>query len=277
METILRKRTIRPSSRNEKSISYKIDTKAVTKGDTLVVEIDHESKSFNKTFQFKGSDISDKNSISFRVKDFETSIELSWSGAQPTSITTNDNRTIQKQTKQSDKVPKENIVIKYDSINLKQSFEPISNFETKILILGTLPGDKSLNLNQYYADNRNLFWQIISNITNLELPKTYEEKNELLLKTKIGIWDVAHKAIRKGSTDKEIVNEEPNDIDSFIDKHKNLRIIGFNGKKASAIYDKYFSRKNNLKYILLPSTSSMNQSNYSFETICNLWKQILID
>ena len=42
---------------------------------------------------------------------------------------------------------------------LKTSFDPISNSETNVLILGTMPGDKSLELNEYYGHSRNKFWK----------------------------------------------------------------------------------------------------------------------
>ncbi len=80
MAEIICNRTIRPSSRLETSNSYKIDTKKVLSGDTLIVNIDHESKPFKKTFRFNGSDVAHKNSISFRVS---THIDISWSGVQP--------------------------------------------------------------------------------------------------------------------------------------------------------------------------------------------------
>lgn len=81
--------------------------------------------------------------------------------------------------------------------NLKTSFDPISNSDTSVLILGTMPGDKSLELNEYYGHPSNKFWKIIATITNNKLPLTYSDKKALLLKTRIGIWDVAHKAIQK--------------------------------------------------------------------------------
>jgi len=57
MAEIIRNRKISPSSRLATSKNYKIDTKQVTKHDTLVVNIDHESKPFRKTFKFRGKDI----------------------------------------------------------------------------------------------------------------------------------------------------------------------------------------------------------------------------
>lgn len=165
-------------------------------------------------------------------------------------------------------------IVKTPSTDTKTSFDPISNSDTTILILGTMPGDKSLELGEYYGHSRNKFWKIISTITDNDLPLTYPDKKALLLKTKIGIWDVAHKANRKGSLDSAIEDEEPNDLDSFIARHKNLKVIGFNGTKSQALFDKYFDRKSGLKYISLPSTSPAN-TGIDFDNICKQWRQIL--
>lgn len=81
MATIIRNRTIRPSSRATTSKSYKVDTKNIGSGDTLIVNIDHESKGFAKQFKFNGSELKAKKSISFRVHDYGTEIQIMWSGA----------------------------------------------------------------------------------------------------------------------------------------------------------------------------------------------------
>lgn len=270
MAEISRNRTIRPSSRLEKSKSYKIDTKTVSRGDILVVNIDHETKSFRKTYKFNGSDIAHKDSISFRVNDYGTTIDISWSGATPIgTILSKATTTITSTKKAADKVASKPILT-----HTKTSFDPISDTETTILILGTMPGDKSLELGEYYGHSRNRFWKIISSITNSDFPQTYADKKALLLKTKIGIWDVAHKANRKGSLDSAIEEEEPNDLNSFIDKHQNLKVIGFNGTKSEALYNKYFTRKPGIKYISLPSTSPAN-TGINFDNICKQWRQIL--
>lgn len=274
MTEIKRNRTIRPSSRNEKSKSYKIDTKSVSSGDILVVKIDHESKLFHRTFKFKGSDLAHKNSISFRVNDYGTHIDISWSGANPHGIETTEKKassiTRKKLEKRIIKGKKTNSILKHT----KTSFAPISNSDTTILILGTMPGDKSIELGEYYGHSRNKFWKVISTITENDLPESYNDKKTLLLKTRIGIWDVAHNAIRKGSLDSAIENEQPNEIIDFIKIHHNLKLIGFNGTKSQALYDKYFEREFGIKYILLPSTSPAN-TGIDFDGICRKWKQIL--
>jgi len=156
----------------------------------------------------------------------------------------------------------------------KKSFNPISNSETSILIFGSLPGNKSLELNEYYGHPRNRFWKIISVITENDLPLNYLDKKSLLFKTKIGVWDVANKAIREGSLDIAIKNELPNDLDNFISKHKNLKLIGFNGKKTEKLFDKYFVRQKNIRYLSLPSSSPAN-AKISLEDIYKAWKEIL--
>ena len=51
---------------------------------------------------------------------------------------------------------------------LKKSFEPIINDKSKILILGSLPSDKSIIANEYYGNKTNQFWDIISLIFEKE-------------------------------------------------------------------------------------------------------------
>lgn len=166
-------------------------------------------------------------------------------------------------------------MVRASSTYTKKSFAPISNSETTILILGTMPGDKSLELGEYYGHARNRFWKIIATITNNDLPITYSDKKRLLLKSKIGVWDVINTANRKGSLDSAIQDVVQNNLDNFITKHKNLKVIGFNGQKSEALFDKYFDRKSNLSYISLPSTSPAN-ARIDFDSICKIWQQLVI-
>jgi len=158
--------------------------------------------------------------------------------------------------------------------NLKSSFPPISDPEIEILILGTLPGDQSHQLGEYFANPRNRFWKIISTISSKPIPETYSEKVILLLENKIGVWNVLLKAERKGSLDSAIKNEVPNDLLSFIANHPKLRVIGFDGLKPEAYYDKYFTRRSDLTYLSLPSCSPAN-ARCSLQTLCEKWAELL--
>lgn len=160
------------------------------------------------------------------------------------------------------------------SENVKRSFDPISNPDTRILILGSMPGDKSLELGEYYGHPRNRFWRILATITNSDLPIDYADKKAFLFRSKIGVWDVAYKANRKGSLDSAIKEDEPNKLDEFISAHKNLKTIAFNGKKSQLLFEKHFDRKTGINYITLPSSSPAN-AGISFDEISNLWRQVM--
>lgn len=269
MTDIIRNRTIRPSSRLEISKSYKIDTENVSGRDNLIVNIDHEAKPFKKSYCFKGSDVAHKSSISFRVNDYGTHIDISWSGAQPlgTVITT-------ATSKQVVQRPISKPVVKTATTsNSKKSFAPLVWEDTEILILGTMPGDRSLEVGEYYAHSRNRFWKIIATITEEEVPTTYGEKKSLLKRNKIGLWDVAKAVNRKGSLDTNITNAVPNDLEEFLKSNKKIKVIGFNGNKSANLFAKFFSRKSNIVYYNLASTSPAN-TGINFEQICKEWKRI---
>jgi hypoxanthine-DNA glycosylase len=156
----------------------------------------------------------------------------------------------------------------------KLSFEPISDCSTEVLILGSLPGEKSLAMHEYYAHPQNKFWRIIAAITNNHTPATYDDKLSMLITNKIGVWDVVREAKRIGSLDTNIVDEVPNNVDGFISRHTNLKVIGFNGTKSMKLFDKYFKRHEHLKYIHLPSSSPAN-ARIKFDQICEKWRELL--
>ena len=143
------------------------------------------------------------------------------------------------------------------------SFSPISSTESNILILGTMPGTKSLELNQYYGHNQNNFWKFLFTIYNEELSNDYETRKNLLLKNKIALWDVLQYCDRIGSLDSAIKNEIANDFETFLEKHPNIKTILFNGQKAAAFFKKYVHLKNSYHLITLPSTSPANASKTS--------------
>jgi hypoxanthine-DNA glycosylase len=157
----------------------------------------------------------------------------------------------------------------------KTSFAPVSNSETRILILGTLPGERSLQMAQYYAHPNNRFWRIMAALTKSAFPANYEGKLKMLLDNKIGVWDVVQAAKRVGSLDTNIVEEVPNDLERFINLHPKLEAIAFNGSKAQKLYDKYFERRQTLKYLPLPSTSPAN-AGFKFEGLLEKWREILL-
>jgi len=141
----------------------------------------------------------------------------------------------------------------------KSGFPPIIDQNTEILILGSLPSDKSLKAGEYYANPQNQFWKIIFAIFNNNSPLyQYNEKTELLLKNKIGLWDVITEADRVGSLDSNIQQEVLNDFSGLFEAFPNLKKLAFNGDMA---FQSFLRMKGGLPHkelILLPSSSSAN-------------------
>jgi hypoxanthine-DNA glycosylase len=79
----------------------------------------------------------------------------------------------------------------------KYSFPPIVQSDAKILLLGTLPGEESLRLQQYYGHTRNHFWPIIAAVFNELPPASYSERVAMLLRNRIALWDVLERAERR--------------------------------------------------------------------------------
>jgi len=156
----------------------------------------------------------------------------------------------------------------------KNSFEPLVDDNTEILILGTMPGDRSLSVGEYYAHPGNRFWKIIAKITNENIPIYYDEKKKLLTKCKIGLWDVAKMADRKGSLDSNMSDETPNDLNEFLNNYPKIRVIGLNGGKAVNLFSKFFNKLPHIVYHNLSSSSGANTS-ITLEESCNNWKRIL--
>ena len=150
------------------------------------------------------------------------------------------------------------------------NIEPIWDCNSRILILGSFPSVKSREMAFFYGHPQNRFWKVIANIYEEELPKTIDEKKEMLLKHKIAIWDVIKSCDIIGSADNSIKNVVPNKLD-IIFKNANIENIYVNGNQALNLYNKYLLPIIKIKATLLPSTSPANAT-YSFEKLCTIWQ-----
>ncbi|WP_411679661.1 DNA-deoxyinosine glycosylase [Clostridium thailandense] len=155
-----------------------------------------------------------------------------------------------------------------------RSFKPIIDNNSKILILGSIPGVESLNKQQYYAHKRNQFWKIIFSLYELSPSESYEKKIKFLKSKGIALWDVIDCCFREGSLDSDIKNELPNDFTSLFEKHPNIRCVLFNGSKSYEIFKKKIGFENfkSIEFHKLPSTSAAHA--IPFESKMNEWKII---
>lgn len=163
--------------------------------------------------------------------------------------------------------------------NYKKGLKPILGATPKILVLGSLPGDESLRKQEYYGNQRNMFWEVMTGILGEPAPVQYAQKVEYLKRHGIALWDVLHAAEREGSLDVNIHNEVFNDIDSLISENPSIKVIATNGGKAEKAFRKYLRKHPSLSFkrlCFLTSTSSMSLcSGWTLEKLINQWREIL--
>jgi double-stranded uracil-DNA glycosylase len=125
----------------------------------------------------------------------------------------------------------------------------------RVLVLGTLPGEESLRVQQYYAHPRNLFWPILFALFGAATLSDYGAKLAFARAQGIALWDVCMVGEREASADATIRRETPNAIDQLLDAHPSIGAVTFNGTGARRLYDKHFPRRPELTYLAMPSTS----------------------
>lgn len=125
-------------------------------------------------------------------------------------------------------------------VHQAQSFPPIVAPDARVLILGSMPGIKSLAARQYYAHSQNAFWKIMSDLFNAPVD-SYVACKRLIISNHLALWDVLKYCEREGSLDAAIRDDTMivNDFTAFLQKHKTITHIFFNGAKAAQVLKKY--------------------------------------
>jgi hypoxanthine-DNA glycosylase len=154
----------------------------------------------------------------------------------------------------------------------KASFPAVVDAQTRVLILGSLPGDASLALAQYYGHPRNAFWRLMETVLATPLVALpYEERLATLLSRGVGLWDVIAQAQRPGSLDAAIQDAEANDLLALIDTLPKLRAVAFNGGTAARLGGKLIGDR--LPTLALPSSSPAHAAR-SFAEKAQLWSAL---
>jgi hypoxanthine-DNA glycosylase len=150
---------------------------------------------------------------------------------------------------------------------LSVGFPPIVGSRPRVLVLGSLPGRKSLEMGQYYAQAQNSFWRIMEALFGAGPALPYPERLERLIANRVAVWDVLAAGERDGSLDSAIVPSSivVNDFGSFFARHAEIGLVCFNGTKAADLYRRRVApilapRFAALPSRLLPSTSPAHAS-----------------
>lgn len=145
-------------------------------------------------------------------------------------------------------------------------FEALSRLDARVLVLGTLPGERSLACGEYYAHPQNRFWSIAGSVFGFDPRGPYEVRLEQLLKHRIALWDVCAAARRPGSLDASIRSATvvPNDFPAFFAKHPDLMRVCFNGQQAAKLFQRLVGASLpadlRCEWVTLPSTSPAHAS-----------------
>ena len=144
------------------------------------------------------------------------------------------------------------------------SFAPHVAPDTRLLILGSLPGARSLAERRYYAHPTNQFWRLVGEVIGQPLAAmTYEARLATLADAKIGLWDVIRSAERRTSSDSLIREAEAHDLATLIAALPDMRMIAFNGGKAAAIGRRQLPVLEGVALVDLPSSSAANTVGYA--------------
>lgn len=145
---------------------------------------------------------------------------------------------------------------------LLRSFPFLVSPRSKILILGSMPGERSLKERQYYAHPQNIFWDIMGDLFGADRQISYSERLRILNRHRVALWDVAFECRRNGSLDAAIRTESvvPNDFTSLFSLGPQIDTVFFNGHKAEQLFRSLVLKsqglgKRPLRFLRLPSTS----------------------
>lgn len=160
-------------------------------------------------------------------------------------------------------------------MNICRSFPPVIAADSKVLILGSMPGKKSLAMQQYYAHPQNRFWKLMAALFKEKLPVEYSDKLALLRKNRVALWDVLGYCEREGSLDSDIRNEQPNDILNLLQNYPQLEAVFCNGGKAGRALKKYFATSLKIPVYYMHSTSPAN-ARMNLAALQEEWQQLKI-
>jgi len=154
----------------------------------------------------------------------------------------------------------------------KAGFPAVVDAQTRVLVLGSLPGDASLAAGQYYGHPRNAFWRLMETVLDAPLAALpYEQRLAALLARGVGLWDVVAQARRHGSLDAAILEPTANDLPALIETLPALRAVAFNGGTAARLGGRLLEPfADRLALLPLPSSSPAHAAR-SFADKAALW------
>lgn len=159
-----------------------------------------------------------------------------------------------------------------DAAERLRGLAPVAGPATRLLILGSFPGEASLRAQQYYAHPRNQFWPLLSALFGVDLrAMPYARRLREVRDRGLGIWDVYAACERQGSLDTSIRNARPNALGDLVARLPRLHGIAHNGGESAR--SMRLTRDLAEHCWRLPSSSPANAS-WSFERKLAAWRDV---
>jgi len=154
-----------------------------------------------------------------------------------------------------------------------RNFDPVFAPDARVLIVGSMPGVRSLEENRYYAHPRNAFWPILFDVFGQAPADNYEEKKALIVHNRLALWDAAAVCLREGSLDSNMRDVVFSDFAALYAKCPDIRTVLCNGGTAHALFIKS-GAAGERKVYRMPSTSPAYTMPY--EKKLAAWKEALM-
>jgi double-stranded uracil-DNA glycosylase len=155
---------------------------------------------------------------------------------------------------------------------------PVVDDGTRVLVLGSMPGQVSLQMQQYYAHPRNAFWRIMSELLGFDGHADYTARLDALLAAGIGLWDVLRLCDRPGSLDSAIVRDsmEVHDFEKLFARRPSIAHVFFNGAKAEQAFRRLVAPNlaRQPTYLRLPSSSPANAA-VAYDAKLRAWRAVV--
>ncbi len=153
---------------------------------------------------------------------------------------------------------------------LLDGLAPVVSRRTRLVVLGSFPGEASLRAQQYYGHPRNHFWPLLGAIWGVDLAALpYAERLTAIDRRGVGLWDVHARCRRAGSLDTSIRDAEGNDLARLVALAPKLALVAHNGGESARASRRVEAL--GLPALRLPSSSPANAS-WSFERKLAAWR-----
>jgi hypoxanthine-DNA glycosylase len=161
---------------------------------------------------------------------------------------------------------------------VRTGLPPVVDDSTRVLVLGSMPGEMSLYRQQYYAYPRNAFWRIMSDLIGVDVHADYRHRLDGLRSAGIGLWDVLRICERPGSLDSAIARQgmEPNDFEALFEYYPGISRVFFNGAKAEDLFERLVvpGLGAPVTRSRLPSTSPANAA-IGYDAKLRAWRSVV--